>query len=364
MHARQLFIAVCLATWALCTQAAQRYAVVAQIDNLYPKALNNAGMVVGDMAVGQLGHAFLWSNSVLTDLGTLGFGVSSANGINELGQVVGNAEGPAGRQHIFLYASGRMVDLGSFDNEHIEAHALNNAGTIVGLYRRTGPEYRAFSLHEGELRDLGDFGAEPAYAADINERGDIAGSAGHAADSPRAHMHAFIHRSDRLLDLGIFNAAGAGSSLASAINDGGEVVGTAFGGAGEARAFLWRDGIMHNLGTLAGGASGASDINEAGQIVGASDGAAFLFDAGRMLDLNLLAPIPGWRLVNGVAINESGHILAYGCRPDATCASFLLQAQALAIPEPASASMLACGLVLLGWRIRARTTGNRSPPRF
>jgi probable HAF family extracellular repeat protein len=50
------------------------------------------------------------------------------------------------------------------------------------------------------------------------------------------------------------------------------VVGVSFGGAAGSRAFLWQDGVLHNLNDLASIAPdvlvGAQDINEAGQITG------------------------------------------------------------------------------------------------
>lgn len=125
------------------------------------------------------------------------------------------------------------------------------------------------------MTDLGDVGKDPAYASDVNNGGVITGSAGLAKGGAVAPMHAYIYRDGVMYDIGRFAGPGAGSSLASAINEAGHVVGTAFGGAGEERAFLWRDNIMYNLGTLAGTSSGAEDINAAGQIVGQSDGAAF-----------------------------------------------------------------------------------------
>ena len=53
-------------------------------------ALNDRGEAAGytDKSDGIV-HAFLYSNGVMTDLGTFGGGWSMARGINNLGQVVG-----------------------------------------------------------------------------------------------------------------------------------------------------------------------------------------------------------------------------------------------------------------------------------
>lgn len=346
MFNRKLAAAVILGAIALTARAEPRYGVAAQLDRFYPKGLNNAGQVSGDMVVGGSSHAFLWSPAGLVDLGTLGGQASSAAGLNDLGHVVGTSEAPDGAPHVFVYANGRMRDIGNFGSDLVEARDINNGGQIVGLYRRTWPEYRAFSYANGNMTDLGDLGADPAYAADINNQGHITGSAGLANAGQPARVHAYLYRDGAMHELGGFAGPGAGSSFASAINEAGDVVGTALGGGGEERAFLWRDEVMYNLGTLGGASSAAGDINEAGQVVGVSDGAAFLFEAGAMMNLNdLVTPIPGWHLTNAVAINDHGQILAVGCQADATCSAFLLQA--LPVPEPGMAGMLAAGLATL-----------------
>jgi probable HAF family extracellular repeat protein len=61
---------------------------------------------------------------------------------------------------------------------------------------------------------------------------------------------------------------------ASGINDHGAVVGQSSTTEGPLRGFVWRDGVMTDLGVLAAdgpNGSRASDINTNGWIVGASD---------------------------------------------------------------------------------------------
>lgn len=65
-------------------------------------AVNESGQVVGQayQAIGDMYHAFLWQNGVLTDLGGSS---SSAYDINDVGQVVGQAyPGGTGYYHAVL----------------------------------------------------------------------------------------------------------------------------------------------------------------------------------------------------------------------------------------------------------------------
>src|SRR5215467_12555769 len=70
--------------------------------------INKGGQIVGTSA----NHAFLWSNGVMTDLGTLGGSVSMAYSINDSGVVVGEAATMTGEMHAFVWQNGVMKDLG------------------------------------------------------------------------------------------------------------------------------------------------------------------------------------------------------------------------------------------------------------
>lgn len=105
-------------------------------------------------------------------------------------------------------------------------------------------------------------------------------------------------------DLGILGTVQ--SAHANGINEAGQVVGNS-----GSRPFLWQDGAMTDLTTVAGNKGGASDINEAGQIAGSStitptsSSHPVIWENGTMTDL-----MPGSTdSSTAAAINDAGDVV-------------------------------------------------------
>lgn len=306
--------------------------------------ISDSSQVVGDSTVSYVeggGHVFLYNGGAMSDLGTLMEPFSEAYatgyGINNAGQVVGASNILYSRtgalHHAFLYSGGAMRDLGTLGGRQSFAFAINNAGQVAGYSQTTiipdtnpfndPAPYHAFLYSGGKMTDLGTLGGANSYAYGINNGGHVAGASQLAGD---AATRAFVYSGGRMTALGTL---GGTNSAAYGINDARHIVGESdLPGNGRTHAFL-HDGVtMKDLGTLGGATSVAKAINNAGQVVGTSRindlpydpldystyTQAFLYDKGRMVNLNDLAELrsAGWILSEATAINNSGQIVGYG----------------------------------------------------
>jgi len=239
---------------------------------------------------------------VVTRLGALGGEESQANGINELGHVVGSAEKRDGSEHAFVWRNGRVFDLHvSFGGPNSYATAVNEHGQIVGaaetaLMDSEGlPISHGFLWQKGRATDLGSFVPEA-----LNERGQLVG----VAPSGRAA----VWQRGKITNLGRLPGATFCGPLD--INERGQVAGVCFADDySHLEAFLWADGVMRDLGSLGnvGGTDAVIALNDKGQVVGARMGRAFVWENGkyrylpkargtRAGDINERGDVVGWRV--------------------------------------------------------------------
>jgi uncharacterized membrane protein len=237
------------------------------------------------------------------DLGTLGGARSEARSINDLGQIVGYAEGTTGSLRATLFdptGHGNNINLGGVGSV---AQSINNQGQIVGW-----SNYRAILFDPtggGNNIDLGTIGGNynRGWAWSINNKGQIAGQTSNDWGQSRATLFDPTGNGNNL-DLGGTYAC------ATSINDNGQIVGYAYSPSG----------------------SGSY--------------CAMLFDPTgnkNNIDLNtLIDPLSGWYLYQAWSINDQGWIVGGGTNPNGGRA-FLLTP----IPEPATIFLLGLGAVIL-----------------
>lgn len=308
--------------------------------------LNDVGQVVGTAG----GAAALYSGGSVT---TLVPGPSYGTGINNQGDIVGSLNPYS---EAFTYIGGNFTSIhaavASPGNESYGI-AINDHGLVGGHVYRGGEDTRGFLYHDGIVEEIGTFGGDYSPLLALNNHGAATGYA--AFQGPAGgYFHAYLYQDGILQDLDTL-AVGTVSSAGVDINDLGQIVGYA-----GSRAVLFSGGAVIDLGDLGGYGGYAYALNEAGTIVGEafigySAGAiahAFVYANGVMTDLNaLIAPLGGWEVTVANDINEAGQILGTACQ-GGSCASVLLTP----VPEPSAGLMLLAGLgALVPLMARRRT---------
>jgi probable HAF family extracellular repeat protein len=228
----------------------------------------------------------------------------------------------------------KLIDLGTLGGPNSglpAALSLNNRGTVAGCADTSvsNPEYpnfnpflgtpwtlpdpfvsHAFQWQNETLTDLGALpGVNNSCESWISQNGLIVGASENGSIDPLTGwpaMEAVLWQNGQVVNLGTL---GGNESFPIGVNNSGEVVGAAanatpdpysifFGWGTQTRAFLWRNGVLQDLGTLGGPDALATEINEGGQIFGASyinsipnpntgipPFDAFLYQNGTMLDI-------------------------------------------------------------------------------
>ena len=200
----------------------------------------------------------------MVDIGTLGGRHSTAVAINDFGQVVGQAETDSLETHAFSWtAAGGMVDLGVAGTQS-GAMDVSNSGAVI-VRRTTFPTVSSYVwTAPGSIVELGSLGGGSTVATAINDSGAVVGDSTTASGA----RHPFLWTpTDGMLDLG---SLGGAFATATDINNAGEVVGRADIPGGDQHAFYWSatTGPIIDLPTLGGDETEAAAINESGQVVG------------------------------------------------------------------------------------------------
>ena len=298
------------------------------------QAINELGIIVGDAQTGLIDqasgfpetNAVRWKHGEIESLGTLGGSSSSALSVSGHGQITGWSEtgvvDPLSGQaetHAFLFRNGVMHDLAPLGGTLSFGQDVNDLSEVVGFSSTATNETHPVLWRNGQTTDLS-LGGTVGGSGFINILGQAIGDSTLPGD---AEDHAFFWSGRKLYDLGTL---GGTLSLPTGLSVAGHVSGVSTTTNDELlHAVLWRNRNIKDLGTVFGDAcSWAWGLNAKDQVVGISLPApcdfsvahAFLWEEGSMVDLNtLIPPNSGLQLVYAEAINDAGEIVGIGVPP-------------------------------------------------
>jgi probable HAF family extracellular repeat protein len=277
----------------------------------------------------------------ITDLGSLGGGGANARGINASGEVTGGSTLSTGGTRAFLWSNGKMTDLGTLPGGGNSAgRAINSSGEVVGHAIDSGDFSQAvlWTPNSTTATKLG--GAD---VVGINDSGEIVGGVAGVSAGPVGHRTSLpvppgfitcspagINNNGQVLgNCEVTNVTGdwhgvvwtngtptvlptLGGTVATsaptvpgatAINNNGQVVGTAVTSTGAVDGFSWSNGKITDLGP----AFAPAAINDNGVIVGGQ----FIDSGGTLQNLNNLIPAgSGYQIQSATGINDNGQIVA------------------------------------------------------
>jgi uncharacterized membrane protein len=235
---------------------------------------NNHGVSVGSL--GQNGFFLHEDGSVeLFPIPSVGFSFPTVSDINDAGDVVGVHFGQSNTRLGFLRKKGVFTTIQVPGEGLTTPNGLNNGGTVVGGFFLAGQNrIHGFIFKNGVYTKVAIPGMRFVTFWDVNDAGDIVGEA-FAEDTNE--MSGFIYRNGTVIPLPAF--PGADFSFYRGINNRGEVAGYAFTTSenyqfGKQDGFIIRDGQLKPFRILGSSVIVVNGINDKSEVTGAFAGNA------------------------------------------------------------------------------------------
>ncbi len=253
-------------------------------------------------------------------------------------------------QHTFIWRRGLLTDLGALGpnsaNNSSYTNGINARGDMAGISDNgsldplLGAEAAdAVLWKSGQIVNLGTLGGNESQAFGLNNRDQVVGVAANAIPDPFSMLgwgtqaRAFLWEDGSMRDLGTL---GGPDSFAWFVNGGGQIAGVSYTsaipnpltGQPPTDVFLWENGSLRDLGSLGLGVptfGGIAALNDRGEIVGTSFLAGaprqhpFLWNGKQMIDLGTLGGPNG----SAGGMNQNGVVVGSAQLPDRTHHAFL-----------------------------------------
>lgn len=227
--------------------------------------INDLGHIVGTFSDGTGAHGFVYNGASFLVVDVPGASWTAAWGINDTGDVVGTFDDTKGR-HGFLRSGATFTTIDHPGAAATWAWDINNLGQIVGGYYfvngadvqgylKTGPTFNGVTVP----------GFAFSEAVGINSAGDVVGTA-LANVAPTAIQHGFVMTGAAAT---VLDVPGASITNADGINDAGHIVGAYADAAGIGHGFLKIGNTFFDIDAPgATSETAAFGINNRGLIVG------------------------------------------------------------------------------------------------
>src|ERR1051325_7650518 len=154
------------------------YLTILPGNEAYAVAINDSDQVVGDYFAGGRDHGFVydWESDTYITIDVPSSTQTSAEDINNSGQIIGSYRDLHGDLHAFLYSGGHFTTIEVPGAISTDVIAINNAGRIVGSYTDSDGVVHGF-VKTGDVYTTidgpsGDFTA----AYNINDSGEVVGT--------------------------------------------------------------------------------------------------------------------------------------------------------------------------------------------
>ena len=246
-----------------------------------PLGINDVGQLVGEYPLdGSLPvHAFIKNQNVITDFDFPGAYFTSANGINNAAQIVGNRCSLSSNPPYGIDCAGFMKNGNTFTSYvypgalFTYANAINNTGQVVGKYRvevAVGPhsvqDFDHGLVVENNVLTAFDFpGAYSTEATSVNDAAEIVGTYVELITSwPGFRYRGFLKQGDTFSSI---DYPGVLFTFVNGINNFGHVVGGYQDKYGFHHGFI-KDGHQFTSFDVPGADTFPSGINNSGHVIG------------------------------------------------------------------------------------------------
>ena len=314
MIARNLLLGAAACAVSIAANAAPPKWTIAEIGSFGTNisqgtAVNNRGQVVGTSNKvilpfhwAGVSRCLLWENGAMQDIGAPAFDFCQALGITDRGTVLAWT---GGGDQAWLWKDGTWT----FASRGLPM-SINRFDAVAGQYWN-GAGYRGFYARDGVMFEIGTLGGNMSSASAVNDKGYVVGGA--SVNDALGIGHAYVWKDGVMTDLGTL--PGFEDSHAVDINNHGVIVGYSSTTFDDRTGFIADvKGGMRPIGI--GGWSQPSAINDRGAIVGRANNKAFLYDNGTLIYLDDIPEVraAGWTFLTPMDINDRGWITGYGSR--------------------------------------------------